>query len=66
MGPLRIIAIVALGIISGCQSIPRSSFCTISSPIRLSAPAIDAMSDGEVRDVLAHNEKGRKLCGWHP
>lgn len=66
MGPLtRTCAIFALIAIAGCTS-PRGSFCAVSDPIRLSSQAIDAMSDDEVKDVLAHNRLGQRLCGWRP
>jgi hypothetical protein len=51
--------------LSACQT-ASGSFCAISHPIRLSQTAIDALSDSEVAAVLAQNEKGQKLCGWHP
>jgi hypothetical protein len=41
-------------------------FCAVSSPLRLSGKAVDALSDVEVRSLLAHNRKGQKLCGWRP
>ena len=57
-----LIAIVLLAL-AGCQS-GSGSFCALASPIRLSMPAVAAMTDADVRAVLAHNEKGRRLCGW--
>jgi hypothetical protein len=40
----------------------RGSFCQIAEPIR---PAnVDVLTDAEVSQILALNEKGRKLCGW--
>ncbi len=50
---------------AGCQT-TKGTFCQISSPIRLSSEAVDALSDSEVNAILAHNEKGEKLCGWKP
>ncbi len=35
-------------------------------PLRLSTAAVDALSDAEVKALLAHNRKGEKLCGWKP
>jgi len=49
--------------LAGCQT-TSGSFCQISSPIRLSSETVDHLSDEEVTALLAHNEKGRKLCGW--
>jgi len=51
--------------LAACQT-ASGSFCAISHPIRLSQTAIAALSDAEVATVLAQNEKGQKLCGWHP
>ena len=44
----------------------KGGFCAVSSPLRLSAAAVDALSDAEVKALLAHNRKGEKLCGWKP
>ncbi|MEW9808608.1 hypothetical protein [Mesorhizobium marinum] len=51
--------------LAGCQT-AGGSFCQISSPIRLSAETVDHLSDPEVADILAHNEKGQRLCSWKP
>lgn len=51
-------------LLAGCQSTSGGSYCDIARPIRLSAGTVDAMSDREVEAVLAHNETGRRLCGW--
>ncbi|RWI94673.1 MAG: hypothetical protein E5X33_30585 [Mesorhizobium sp.] len=51
--------------LAGCST-ARGSFCAVSSPIRLSAAAVAALSDAEVRALLAHNRKGAALCGWSP
>lgn len=61
MGRALILALLLA--LSGCTT-TGGTFCDISSPIRLSATAVDAMSDQEVKDVLSHNRKGQKLCGW--
>ncbi|BAV46399.1 Uncharacterized protein MLTONO_1496 [Mesorhizobium loti] len=49
----------------GCTTV-KGGFCAVSSPLRLSAAAVDALSDAEVKALLAHNRKGEKLCGWKP
>ncbi|QND55605.1 hypothetical protein [Mesorhizobium huakuii] len=49
----------------GCTA-AKGGFCAVSSPLRLSAAAVDALSDAEVKTLLAHNRKGEKLCGWKP
>lgn len=51
--------------LAGCTT-TKGTFCAVSSPIRLSSQAVDALSDAEVKDVLAHNRKGQTLCGWKP
>lgn len=51
--------------LSGCTT-TKGSFCAIEKPLRYSQAVIDTMSDAEVADTLAHNEKGAKLCGWKP
>lgn len=62
---MKALALVLLLALAGCQT-AKGSFCQISSPQRFSAQAVDAMTDAEVKDVLAHNRKGQKLCGWKP
>lgn len=57
--------LVGLLALTACQT-TGGTFCDISRPIRLSAQAIDAMTDAEVTATLAHNLKGRRLCGWKP
>ncbi|PBB96444.1 hypothetical protein [Mesorhizobium sp. WSM3862] len=51
--------------LAGCTT-DKGGFCAVSSPIRLSAAAVAALSDAEVRAILAHNRKGAALCGWRP
>jgi hypothetical protein len=62
---VKVLTLVAALTLAGCQT-TKGSFCEISSPIRLSSEAIKALSDQEVRTLLAHNRKGEKLCGWKP
>lgn len=63
---IRTCAIFALvALLSACTT-PSGTFCDIASPLRLSDTAIEAMSDAEVQNALAHNERGRRLCGWKP
>lgn len=61
MGKVATITLALL--IAGCAT-TGGSFCDIAKPLRPSPAIVDAMSDREVKDMLAHNEKGRKLCGW--
>jgi len=50
-------------VLAGCTT-ASGGFCTVTSPLRLSAKAVDALSDAEARALLTHNRKGQKLCGW--
>ena len=58
-----LIAVALLVALAGCTT-AKGGFCAVSSPLRLSAKAVDALSDQEARALLAHNRKGEKLCGW--
>ncbi|TIM14453.1 MAG: hypothetical protein E5Y67_12295 [Mesorhizobium sp.] len=62
---VKVLTIALLIALAGCQT-TKGSFCAISSPIRLSAAAVDALTDSEVKAILAHNRKGQKLCSWRP
>lgn len=61
----KAVVLAALLVLGGCQT-SGGTFCDIARPIRLSEATVDAMTDAEVAAALAHNEKGRKLCGWRP
>lgn len=55
--------LVFLAGLAACQT-ASGSFCAISKPIRLSSQSVDALTDQEVAAVLAHNERGQRLCHW--
>lgn len=57
--------IAALLALSACQT-ASGSFCDIARPQRPSAAEIEAMSDARVKELLALNLKGQRLCGWRP
>lgn len=61
----KILAVALVLALAGCTT-TKGTFCQISKPQRLSSQAVDALSDAEVAALLAHNLKGRKLCGWRP
>lgn len=63
MGALKIFAFFAMILLAACQTV-QGDFCDIAKPFRPTASQVDAMTDAQVRELLAHNEKGRKLCGW--
>jgi hypothetical protein len=47
-----------------CTTTPSGTLCSIADPIR---PAnVDVLTDAEVAQILAHNEKLAKLCGVKP
>ncbi|MEZ2329976.1 hypothetical protein AB6802_09645 [Mesorhizobium sp. RCC_202] len=58
-----LIAVALVAALAGCTT-AKGGFCAVSSPLRLSAKAVDALSDEEASALLAHNRKGEKLCGW--
>lgn len=68
MGALRLIcaSLALLCLTAGCSVQHKAGFCSIANPIRPSAETVVAMTDAEVRTVLAHNRKGAALCGWKP
>ncbi|MFC3324248.1 hypothetical protein [Mesorhizobium cantuariense] len=58
---VKIVALVLL--LAGCTS-TGGSFCAAGHPIRPAKAEVATLSDASVAAILAHNEKGRKLCGW--
>jgi len=60
-----LILVLPLLVAAGCTT-TKGGFCAVSTPLRLSVKAVDALSDREARALLAHNRKGRDLCGWRP
>ncbi|RWC46744.1 hypothetical protein [Mesorhizobium sp.] len=60
------VKIVALSfLLAGCAT-SGGSFCAAGHPIRPAKAEVAALSNGSVAAILAHNEKGQKLCGWRP
>ena len=62
---MKALALASLLALAACQT-AKGPFCDIAKPVRLSDAAVDALSDAEVAALLAHNEKGRRLCRWRP
>ena len=58
----RFVALFAALVMLSACSTTSGSFCAIAKPIR--PDNVDALSDREVAELLAHNEKGARLCGW--
>jgi hypothetical protein len=60
----KALTLAALMALAACTTTPKGSFCEIAEPIR---PAnVDVLTDAEVKDILAHNSKGERLCRWKP
>lgn len=60
------VKIVALSLmLAGCTAMG-GSFCAVEHPIRPTKAEVAMLSDASVAAILAHNEKGQKLCGWRP
>jgi hypothetical protein len=60
-----LIGAVFVAVLAGCTT-AKGGFCAVAAPMRLSAGAVETLSDQEARALLAHNRKGEKLCGWRP
>lgn len=63
MASLRYALPIGILLLAGCQT-TGGSFCDIARPIRLTPEQVDQLTDEQVRQFLAHNEKGRRLCRW--
>jgi len=61
----KLIAACAVFALVGCTT-TGGSFCKVEHPIRPTKAEVSALSDASVAAILAHNEKGQKLCGWKP
>lgn len=62
---VKILTLAALIAVAGCTT-TGGSFCKVEHPIRPTKAEVAALSDATVAAILAHNEKGQKLCGWKP
>jgi hypothetical protein len=60
------VKIIALSLtLAGCTT-SGGSFCAAGHPIRPTQAEVATLSGASVAAILAHNEKGQKLCGWRP
>ena len=62
-----LIALILSAVLSaGCGIDPRDlrDDCDWAEPIRLSRA--DVLTDGTLKQIVAHNEIGTRLCGWRP
>jgi hypothetical protein len=62
---VKILTLAALIAIAGCTT-TSGSFCAVEHPIRPTKAEVATLSDATVAAILAHNEKGKALCGWAP
>lgn len=62
---LQVLALPLLLCLAGCPT-TGGSFCAVEHPIRPTKAEVAMLSDASVSAILAHNEKGQKLCGWKP
>jgi hypothetical protein len=60
-----LILAAALALAAGCTT-SGGSFCAVERPIRPTQAEVVTLSDATVAAILAHNEKGQRLCGWKP
>lgn len=62
---VKALTLAALVALAGCQT-SKGTFCDIAKPIRLAPEQVDQLTDTQVAELLAHNTKGQRLCGWRP
>lgn len=62
---VKVLSLLLLVALAGCPAVG-GSFCAIEHPIRPTKAEVAMLSDASVAAILAHNEKGAKLCGWRP
>jgi hypothetical protein len=62
---VKAIALGSLLSLAACTT-TGGSFCTVEHPIRPTTAEVALLSDASVAAILAHNEKGAKLCHWTP
>lgn len=60
---VKVIALALL--LAGCTT-TGGTFCAVEHPIRPTKAEVAMLSDASVAAILAHNEKGQRLCGWRP
>jgi hypothetical protein len=61
---MRALTLAALLALAGCAQ--PGDFCDLASPLRLTDATIDAATDDEIADFVAHNRRGERFCGWKP
>ncbi len=59
----KVVTFPILILLTSC-SLTGGSFCAIATPHRFADSTVNTMSDAEVKQELAYNKTGEKLCGW--
>lgn len=67
-GFLTAASLLGILMLAGCAS-PQTfgrggAFCDVERPIVLSKATISIMSESEIDQALAHNQHGKRECGW--
>jgi len=62
---LTLVMPIGMFLLSGCQT-TGGSFCDLAKPIRPTRQQIDQLTDEQVNQLLGHNLRGQRLCGWKP
>lgn len=62
---VKALTLGALIALSACQT-AKGTFCDIAKPIRLVPEQVDQLTDTQVAELLGHNTRGQRLCGWRP
>lgn len=56
--------LIALTLVGGCAATGANEGCAGWKPIRLAPSTIDALTDQDAREILAHNRFGREKRCW--
>lgn len=56
--------LLTVTLVASCASTGPSEGCAGWKPIRLAPSTIDALTDQDAREILAHNSFGRKINCW--
>lgn len=57
-----LIAAVAM-LVTACDR-PGGNSCAGWWPIELAEQSIAGLTDQDAQEILAHNNQGRRICGW--
>lgn len=64
----RCVLLGSMLVLAGCGTTNSTVdlFCHQNAPIRLTVEQIDSLSDEQARQILIHNRRGERTCGWVP